>query len=280
MIVRNAIYEYSNIRELLNFCHYNTCLFIDIDDTIATQYLGDKWFGTLMEEACLGRPGKETAELVIAIYHAVQRVTQMQIIEKQIAYIIKTFQDIGIPVIALTSRGIPIIQPTLKQLSDIGIHFDRQWGHNEIKLTIDGKNEISTFKDGIIFCTGSDKGECLSAFLQATNYFPQHVLMIDDKLSHLHAVQKIVLAYGGDFEGIRYAHMDKKNSEFKLHSAQQQLEKLKVTFPEPDQKALDAVNAILSLKSTERFFKPTAQKPIEYISQFSLADMPLKRNNR
>ena len=259
MSLRNhTIYQHSRIKEILNYCHFNTCVLIDIDDTIATQALGDPWFVTLMGEACRRAPGKETTELVIAIYHAVQRVTQMQMIERDMGYIIQALQDIGVPVIALTSRGIPIVQSTLNQLHGIGVDFDRQWGRQQINLTIDGKSGLTTFKDGIIFCTGNDKGKCLSAFLNSIQYFPQHVLMVDDKETHLQSVQKTVLAYGGQFEGVRYGQMDKAVKQFDFAAAQKQLEKIKNKFPINDQKALEKVNNILASKAPDTFFKATA----------------------
>lgn len=246
---QSMISENNNIKELLKHCHYNTCILLDIDDTIVTQRFGDPWFEKLLQKVS---SYQQPIDEVISIYHAVQNITQMNLIEKEIVKFIKAFQDIGLPVIALTSRGIPIMTSTLRELHKIGVHFDRQWGATKFDLEVDGKKEISQFKDGIIFCTGYDKGKCLAAFLKTVHFYPKEVVMIDDKNKHLESVKKVVNAYGGTFRGIRYSQMDTVAKEFDLEKAQVDLEELKPQFSVEDQQKLNHINSVIF---PGRFFK-------------------------
>lgn len=253
----NSIFEHNQIKNFLQYCHYNSFIVLDLDNTIVepSQELGsDQWFEKLLDQACKISPGHETVELIVKLYHAVQHHTILQPVENKVVFLIKALQDIGIPVIALSSRGTPIITPTLVQLNRLGIHFNRQWGQLTLNFTENGIQSAAIFKSGIIFCNGYDKGKCLNTFFSAIKFYPKNVLMIDDKEKHLRSVEKMINAYSGKFAGVRYGFLDEKVTKINMENADIQLVKMQKQFLEKDKKTLESVNKLLK-KKPNQFFK-------------------------
>lgn len=239
------IYQYDTIQSILKHCEYNTFVVFDLDNTLmeSTLDLGsDQWFVKLMEEACRSSPSEETIELVLAIYHAVQHHTKMQAIESGTVRLMTLLQDLNIPVIALTARGEQICKPTIAQLKAIGINFDKQWSHAEYLLDYEHGKSTALFKDGIIFCSGKDKGKCLSSFFESFDEKPKHVLMVDDKEKHLTSVQHVIEAYKGKFTGIRYGFLDEKIKTVDMKRADKQMSQIAHQFP------VEAKDAILKIR--------------------------------
>ncbi len=193
----------------------------DLDNTdqqpeLVWENLGsDQWFMKLMRIAFELVPTKDTEALVLAIYHAVQEHITTKPVEKETVDTIKNLQEQNIPVFGITARSKNIIEPTVKQLKNIGIEFDfKPNNEDHFGLTIDGIENAAYFSNGIIFCSGLSKGDCLKAFFEKIQWFPEHVVMIDDKAKHLYAVQKVVHNYGGEFDGLRYGYLDKEVAKF------------------------------------------------------------------
>lgn len=251
------ISESKNIRDILNHCSFNTMLLLDLDNTVmeSIQELGsDQWFVNLMDYACRISADKlEAVSLVIAIYHAVQHHTKTKAVEFEIVKIIKALQDIGVPVLAVSARGPQITGPTLEQLNAIGIKFSRQWGEGSFALPVDDKEHVPIYNQGIIFCNGNDKGKCLKAFFDKTNFYPAHVVMADDKGKHLHVVQSIIKSFGGQFVGLRYGHLDEKVAGFNMAKANVQLSQIYHLLPLDVQQAIDKLK-IKSVSPTRAAF--------------------------
>lgn len=229
------IIEIKEIKEFLKHTKSSVFNVLDNDDVMGTsiQELGsDAWFECFMREALKPPHVKLTVKEVIDIYHAVQFHTTTRAVEADIVSIIKDLQDKEIPVIALTARGTPIIQPTLKQMSNIGIKFYRQWGQTSFPLTIDGIEDAARFHHGIIFCNGLNKGKCLRAFFDAIGYYPENVLMIDDKRKHLESVRDAVNQYQGHFLGLRYGYLDEKSATIDMKKAEAQIKEISHQLPD------------------------------------------------
>lgn len=248
------IEETADIKSILHSCSYNSFAVFDLDNTVfeSTRELGShQWFVNLCEHAFKVITDKVQAiNVALELYHLVQHHTQVQPVQENTVKIIKLLQDINIPVIALTARGSEIITPTLRQLNHIGIDFSRNW---EIfnNRTIELSNDAVVFHQGIIFCSGRNKGKSFDDFFtHLSKYekcFPEHVVMAEDTLKHLISVEETVKSHGASFTGLRYNNLDKKAEDFNHMIAIQQLIELSEAFPEQHKKLL----TILKFKSEE-----------------------------
>jgi hypothetical protein len=237
----SAIYQSRNIRDILRHCSYNTLLILDLDNTVIepVQELGsDQWFTCFMEYAIkLTLDKAEAFSLVITIYNAVQQHVRHQTVEANVINLLRTLQAIGIPVLGLTARSDMIAKHTLQQLLDNGIDFSRYWGNAHIKLMQAG-DKIAVFNDGIIFCSGLDKGKCYRAFSILHGGTPSDVLMADDKESNLLVVKAAVEAEGSTFVGLRYGFLDEKVAAVDLEKANLELIQISHLLPEAARAAM------------------------------------------
>ncbi len=246
-----------NIRNILQHISYNTWLGIDLDNTVieSTQELGsDQWFENTIKYACQLHTDKEEAcRLVIVLYHAVQHHAEMKAVEEIIIRIIKRLQNI-IPIIPITARGESIIRPTLRQLGKVGIDFSPEEDLIDAKrIELDvGGDHPAVYYQGILFCSGMDKGKCLKALFDYLKKFPEHFVMADDKEKHLLSVKKVIEENGGRFTGLRYGYLDEKVKNFNMIRALNQLIEISHKL------SLDAQLALKKLKikitSPDTFF--------------------------
>jgi hypothetical protein len=230
---------------------------LDLDNTVIepVQELGsDQWFTCFMEYAIQVTLDKtEAFSLVITIYNAVQQHVRHQTVEANIISILRILQAIGVPVLGLTARNDSIAKHTLQQLQDNGIDFSRYWGSAYIKLMHSG-DKTAVFHDGIIFCSGLDKGKCYRAFSILQGGAPRDVLMADDKESNLHVVKAAVEAEGSTFVGLRYGFLDEKVAAVDLGKANMELIQISHLLPEAAREAMIKLKIIASpLRSNSLF---------------------------
>lgn len=249
--VSSHIEESPFIRTILKKLSFNSWLLLDLDNTSIENLtlLGrDQWFCKLIEYACTIIPEKQEAiACVIAIYHEVQHHLRVKAVEANLVFIIAALKKIGIPVIGLTARGGELKNTTLRQLSEIGISFDR-----------------------IIFCDGKDKGTCLKADLLNSPEWPQHIVMADDKEKHLLHVASAAQELGIKFDGVRYSYLDEKIKTVDLHEAHYQLAQIQTRFPESTREIISR------LKLCEHFTQVPAPAP----DLFHLHAQPLAQDTK
>ncbi|OGT42252.1 MAG: hypothetical protein A3F42_05190 [Gammaproteobacteria bacterium RIFCSPHIGHO2_12_FULL_37_34] len=233
--------ESKHIRDVLTHTSCNSFVIFDLDNTLveSTQEMGgDQWFVSLSQYAAkMVVDSAEAASLVLSIYHEVQFHIDLRAVQKEAIRIIQILQDLSIPVLALTTRGSKISEPTLSQLNKIGIHFSKQWSDDFIALPRHERYS-PTFREGIIFCDGADKGKCLNEFFNYKQFYPEHVVMVDDKAKYLVSVGKVVTQYGAQFIGLRYGYLDEKIKTFNLEQSMQELIGISYRFPRPIQHVL------------------------------------------
>lgn len=274
MLVRNnrtTITECHTIKDILKLVSYDTCLLLDIDNTIMEPLFelgSDQWFTTLINHACQLIPNhKEAIEMVIAIYQSVTHFLNTKVIEPEIIHMIKALQDIGIPVLALTARGHALIDTTFRQLHDIGIDLAKNRDPHEHRINLgEDSNSTPIFHRGIIFCDGKDKGTSLKAFLQKCINHPMHILMVDDKEKHLMHVAEAAASLGIQFDGLRYAVLDEKVKKLNMQNTYNQLAQIKSKLPNNIQHFIDRLQ--IADNSTESESK---------YSEFFVAD-PFKQH--
>ena len=265
-----TIEEIPNIKAALKHISYDTCLVLDLDNTVMESSLelgGDQWFNGMLKHAIQVETNSQIAfAAVILIYYAVQNHVRTKAVEPEISQIIRALQDIGVPVIALTARDHSIMQPTIRQLNAIGIDFSR--------CSIPAEGSVS-YDKGIIFCNGQNKGAALDGFLKTCAYLPQHIVMLDDKKAHLAHVMDAVDALGIRFSGFRYGFLDEKVSQFDMHTASHQLAHLKKRLSPEVQAAIEQLKLIphgVDLALTEAscisgFFHHTNPSPTAHVDE-------------
>lgn len=212
------IREIKYVHEALNEIHYNTWLILDLDNTVMTPCLqlgGDAWFSGLFKHLAQNNIDSTTAfPVVMSVYNAVQQFIRTLAVESKTVKLIKTLQDIGVPVIGLTARGYSISSQTVRQLADIEIDFSRN--------SILPDNNFSYAK-GIIFCDGKNKGELVQSFFALQKKLPDHVCMLDDKINNLEDVLLTLKGLSISFSGLRYAYLDEQVKQFSMEKATSQL---------------------------------------------------------
>lgn len=217
------IIEITKFREGLKKIKFNSWVLLDLDNTIHRHVCTlerDEWFDTLFSHAeKQGIDKTIAAPAIISIYHAIQSFVQTTPIEPTTAKIISTLQDVGIPVIGLTSRGYGIREQTIRQLTDISIDFSR----NSI---VPDNYELGSF-GGIIYCSGENKGERFNEvkkyIKEKTGCEPWHVALWDDKKEHTEKVKAVLKKEGTSFSGLRYGFCDGEKANVNMKEATIQL---------------------------------------------------------
>lgn len=244
--IKAQIVESKHITDLNKHISNNTWLLLDLDNTTMGPLLdlgGDGWFEKLMSYACqLMVDTQEAAALVITIYHAVQHHIKTKAVEPEIVDIIRTLQERGVPIIGITARGNELIDTTVRQLGEIGIDFSVNRAENENHIPL--ANTGAIYHQGIIYCSGGNKGKAFDAFLDRCQQLPANVAMADDKEKHLKTVLDTVVKRGIHFDGLRYGFMDKVAHETNLKTANEQLAHLLKDLPASAQKAIERLKLI------------------------------------
>jgi hypothetical protein len=157
-------------------------------------------------------------ELTLYVFNHVPAKTP----ELQTASVIAQLQEKGFPVLAFTSRGRhewygsqmeEIDQLTEEALCKIGIDF------SHTKLPANFEKLHSDFGEyyhgGIIYATNAyEKGEILTKLLKDTNYFPSHIIFVDDKADSLETLKAAAEKMGVPFTGYAYSRTAKNHAGF------------------------------------------------------------------
>lgn len=72
----------------------------------------------------------------------------------------------------------------------------------------------------------------MHAFFDAMQYYPESVVMIDDKRKHLESVREAINRYKGNFLGLRYGYLDEKSAKIDMDKAEEQMKEIMHQFPD------------------------------------------------
>ncbi len=265
----SVIKQIKSVKESLSFFKHDThqtmLLVLDLDNTTmqsSKDLGGDQWFNAILAHVTKHVGNFEVAlESVLLVYNAVQHHIKSEAVEPGIVYIIRALQALGVPVLGLTARNLRILEPTLRQLHDIGIDFSKNLVQPEV---------YDRYAQGIIFCDGANKGDALAAFLSRVEHSLTHVVMLDDKESHLKHVAVAMKKLNIQFTGLRYGFLDAKVEDFKMHEANVQLAHLIEYLPPSIKKQIEGFQLIApenvdEAKATQalagHFFHPVPHAP-------------------
>jgi len=127
--------------------------------------------------------------------------------------LIYELQHKSIPVMALTmcpsgpyENITQLKEVRLNELATFDLNFSTTFTqHNNLTLfQISNKNAHPTFKNGVLFSSGCNKGITLTTFLKEIHWTPEQIIFIDNKLSNIHAVQTSLKKLNIPFYGIHY----------------------------------------------------------------------------
>lgn len=225
--LQSEIIETLQLKEILTHVDEGALVVFDIDNTImeASHTLGsDQWYTYRLEALKKnGLSAEEAFEKALASWRDMQFQANMRLVESDTPTLIQQLQEKGIALIALTTRGFEVAEPTMRPLHEWGIYMERTAPlkkDHEFSLG----NTAVHYNKGILFTSGSHKGKALWALLEEANYYPKKILFINDKHSHLIPVEETLSEKAIPFVGFRYSATDERVNSFNAEIAEIQLE--------------------------------------------------------
>lgn len=202
-----------------------TLVVFDLDQVVIRgphDFSGDLMFSHVIGSALKrGLSIDDAIGEFLPIYVEIQRNIQMELCEEVVRDFIAELQRQHIPVIALTSRSVPIEERTIEILRNLGIDFSKNAPSG---YTIDlSLTDPSFYKQGIIFTGQNHKGHLLIKFLDHLEIVPSRVIFINDKEKYLHEIGESMDERGIDYVGIRYGYTDNDVANFNPMLAKAQL---------------------------------------------------------
>ncbi|MCH9611916.1 MAG: hypothetical protein S4CHLAM102_03900 [Chlamydiia bacterium] len=189
----------------------DTLILLDIDNTLIepTQEMGtNQWFEhriKLYAESGLSK--RDALEYALSEWTAVQYMTQVKLVEPQIADIVDKLQQ-NYRVMGLTTRGLGLATRTVHQLESVDIDLSKATPYDTEIYFYNGEGCL--YRHGILFTCGTDKAHALEQVMQSKEWKPSKIVFINDKLTHLLPIERLCAKNDVEFIGLRYNHLDDK----------------------------------------------------------------------
>lgn len=210
------IVEVRNFKEITNHITADTLVILDIDDTllIPVQTLGtDVWFMARYEHHLRTKERLLALDRALAEWEAVRHMTDVKIVEEGTDEIIREMQQQNYRVMGLTTQGLALATRTVMQLKSLKIDLFKTAPSTQEVYFINGPHGV-LYREGILFTSGTAKGEALVKLLDTIGYHPQHIVFINDKKTHLLDVEKSLIQRKIDFTGLRYSYSDERVASY------------------------------------------------------------------
>ena len=194
----------------------------DIDNTLLAMEQGlgaDQWYEWQKDLSQHDRCNPQNAGNRFAVQGALFFASAMRPTQEDAAGQVKSIQNSGIPVIALTSRGPYYRLQTFRELRRNGFSFSHSaigpaGGYDRPYMPVEN-GRMSRYEDGVFMTTGQHKGQMLYALLQKTaTELPAVIVMVDDKQKNLDAVKETFSALGIPVRAWRYSGEDENVAGF------------------------------------------------------------------
>jgi hypothetical protein len=216
--VQGKIVETARFHELAHHITRETLILMDIDDTIIVpvQMVGsDEWFSLRWKKHEDDGMSKLAAlEKALAEWESIRHVTKMKTVEKETSTFIKEQQKKGHKIMGLTTQGLALATRTVQQLQENSVDLSvTAPTADDCYVNLSGHSVL--FRKGILFTSGKNKGEAFFKFCDIIGLKPKRIVYIDDKASHLTAVETEAQKRGVEFIGLRYAYADVHKAAFR-----------------------------------------------------------------
>lgn len=206
----------------------DTLVIFDICNTLGappTDLGSDQWFSALFQQGMNDSHSTDEAlSKALAPYCYAQHHRWLEPIEPDTVETVKSLQQRGITVIALTARGLYLFYRTLEQLHRIDIDFTHTSPRKAV--TPYGVKNQSLYSHGIIFAGALNKGDVLKHWLEQLQFQPKKIIFVDDKLKNIESVAHAIKTTNYPFVGIRYGHLDQRVKSFDMHKTEQEYQLL------------------------------------------------------
>ena len=194
----------------------------DIDNTLLAMEQGlgaDQWYEWQKEQSSVAPCDLRVVSDRLAVQGALYFASAMRPTQADAAQQVRKIQDAGIPVIALTSRGVSFRLQTFRELRRNGYDLRRNaigpesgWDEDFIP---DHGIRPARYEDGVFLTTGQHKGAMLKDLLDKTKTpMPDVIFMADDKQSNLDAVIDTFSALNVPVRAWRYTGEDENVAGF------------------------------------------------------------------
>ena len=192
-MIYKSFLKWEDIINNISICE-NCLLLIDIDNTLIkpkTDLGSDHFFEWQINQINNDGDIKLTSnkDKLLQIMYKLWNYVEYELCEKNIELLLKKIKEIyNIDIILLTSRN-DICSNSLKDiLVDLKI-FKLLLNKPNIKINYDN----ISYKNGIIFCNGKNKGLCLQIILSKMKVNYEKIILIDDKFKNLVDVKNIFI---------------------------------------------------------------------------------------
>ena len=220
--LQGKIIETQNFAEIIRHVDADTLVILDIDDTllIPVQTLGtDVWFISRRNHYFKTINDSSLAlDKALAEWEAVRHITKVSIVEEGTQEIIGKMQRNHIFIMGLTTQGLALATRTIMQLRSLDIDVSKTAPSHQDHYFMNGQNGV-LYREGILFTSGTPKGEALFKLCDMINYHPKHIVFINDKKTHLEDVEKCAISRNVDFTGLRYSYSDQRVANYRQEIA-------------------------------------------------------------
>lgn len=190
----------------------------DLDNTLIApvgDVASDQWFDAgLHFYQAKGLTHEQATNCLLPLWMNLFHKATMQAVEPEAVTLISALIERHVLVIAVTSRQMQLSALTMQQLDATHLTFAKS---SLAKSTV-SFNESSRirFEQGVLFCSGKDKGFVLAQFLDQLKIHPRIIVCVDDKERHLCSIEKIAEQRNCSFIGLRYNFLDEKVKNYTL----------------------------------------------------------------
>ncbi len=235
----SILVETKNFGEIKKYVTLHTLVILDIDDTLLlpVQTLGtDVWFRyRIKQNEAAGMAPRAAFERALSEWEAVRHLTKVKIVEEGSEKIVEDMQKNQIKVMGLTTQGLALATRTVQQLCSLGIDLAKSAPSKEDCYFI---NELGVlYRQGILFTSGTPKGQALLKFLDQIHYHPSHIVFINDKAQHLIDIEEALKGKKIEFIGLRYSYCDERIANFNPEIADTQWKSSSFEYILSDQEA-------------------------------------------
>lgn len=239
--VQGKILETARFHEIIQHITPGTLVLMDIDDTIIlpAQMVGcDDWFTRRWKKHEEEGLSKSAAlEKALAEWQSIRHVTQMKPVEKETPSLIQELQKKGHQIMGLTTQGLALATRTVQQLQEHQIDLSATAPtKDDYYVNLSGHSVL--FRKGILFTSGTNKGEAFFKFCDSLGLKPKKIVYIDDKASPIESVEAEARKRGIECIGLRYAYADIHKAAYRQEIADFQFANSTFTKLLSDEEAL------------------------------------------
>lgn len=175
----------------------HTWVFFDIDNTllqVLAEEVSESWFiNQVNVRLTCGKSIKEAKSEVLVLIAAAQNRSPVRLVDDSTLLCINELRKKGFLTFAITARtGSVLASATFRQLRDLGIFFTGSVGEESVwknRYVFSTVGDDVFYENGVLFVDGKDKGLVLEKFFEQVGSRPEHLIVIDDSLKNLQAVE-------------------------------------------------------------------------------------------